>query len=373
MARKANEELMLLPACMEAELAIPMDQAADAAAEALGLPLLGGPSGSGWSNYSTAQQCPFLWEQTYGRDGERDGRERTKPAEELQIGGLFHNLLALYYGFGLADGAAFYHKRGLLAPSLAEKFGKRGRKTTRDRITISNDAADRLLAYLKAQADPGLLLSGGGEDVIAFPEARPSLTMILEAERIFDAHTNFYGSGQEDVEPLAIEWFAKHPLLGYTCRYDAIVRLGPNDPYVREGALEAGSVLIHERKSARYLSEIALEGWFLDGEILGQLLLWEPSGCERLFGPLAGLVVDVTTKEKVPKFSRILVPKNPVTVREHARGIAYQNAEIALWKATGYFPKRWVSCWRYGRKCGLYTQCRADSASAALEEQVHDG
>jgi len=369
-----SEDTVIFPPGMQEALAVPMDVAADEACEKLGLPLLGGPSGRGWSFMSVAQACPHLWEQTYGAHGERDGKERTKPAPELQIGGLFHLLLALYYGYGLSGtGDAFYHRRGLLAPDLHDRLGKRGKKTARDWVKIGETAADSLLAFLKGRADGGEtakaiwdgLNAATGVNII--PEAKPSLNIILETERLFDAHTNNYGNGREDVTPLAVEWFAEHPALGYTCRYDMIVRLGKDDPFVQSGQLKSGATVVIEHKSAKWLSDWAQESWFLDGEILGQLLLWGPSGCDTVFGPLAGVIVDITTKEKTPKFSRILVPPNLGTLAAFEKMIRFQQAEIALWKATGYFPRRLTSCWRFGRPCGLLQSCRASAVEESMD------
>ena len=347
-----EDSLLLLPESMEEELAIPLDDAIDAACAALKLPVLGGPSGSGWSKYKTAQHCPHLFKATYL--GGANGKEKTHPTVQLQVGGLMHALMAFYYAYGLGQGRAFYRNRGLCAPEIADRI--RGRKAKSDFVEIPPDAADKLLLFLHGAADPSL-------DRGTVPTARPSLSMILEGERIFDAHTNFYGQGNEDLEPLAVEWFAAHPLLGYTCRYDMIARLGPMDPFVTAGYLEAGSVVIIEHKSSKWLNQWAREGWFLDGEILGQLLLWEASGMAKLFGPLAGLLVDIVTKEKVAKYERVFVSKNPATVNAYERGIQYQNAEFALWQATSFYPRRLVSCWSYGRKCGLYEECRSDAAN----------
>ena len=346
------EEMISLPPSMEAELAIPIDKAADDCCQRLGLPLLGGPSGDGWSKWSVAQQCPYLFQQTFELG---DGRERTKPAVPLQVGGLFHTLLALYYAYGLGDGAAFHYRRGLLAPSLAPRLHKRGRHAANEIAQIPNDAADQLLAALKLSAAPP-----SDASVVQVPG--PSMSVILEAERIFDAHTQFYGDGQEDVQPLAIEWYAEHEAIGYSCRYDAIVKLDADDPFVREGRLAAGSIVAVEHKSAAWLSEWATDGWFLDGEILGQLLCWQPSGCERVFGPLAGLLVDVVTKEKTPKCTRILVSPKPATVAMYEKVIRWQAAELAMYRAIGYWPRRIVNCWRWGKPCGLYQHCQSVGA-----------
>lgn len=371
------------------ESRMPMDLAVDAALAQLGLPLLGGPSGSGWSKYSVAQTCPYLFQATYELG---DGHERTYPDQNLQVGGLYHALIALYYAYALgANGGVRAYRRGLIAPQYAARLADPSQAVP---VRIPADAPDQLLARLKwmaaqsietVAADPSVaallappskipplpdlstLPAPDGFDPLPEAVAGPDESLILQAERVFDAYTEYYGRGHEDVRPLAVEWHAAHPLLQYTCRYDAIMRLGPYDTLCQTGVLPPGSIVIYERKTAKYLSEWAQDGWFLDGEILGQLLLWKPSGCENIFGPLAGLVVDVVTKTKRPQFARIFVGQNPVTVRAHEQGIQYQNAEIALWRATGLYPKRWVSCWRYNRKCGLYEQCRAATATEAAD------
>ncbi len=365
MASGVND-LILLPGSMEADIAMPMDVAVDAACARLGLPLFGGPSGNGWSKYSLAQTCPHLFRKTYMEAGS-DGHELTHPAEQLQIGALFHTLLGLYYAYGLdGEGNAYYWKRGLLAPDLESKLKRSGRRSASADVKLAPDAADKLLAYLETQAEPPHT-DNPVDALLQRAEARPGYSMIQTAKKLFDGHTSYYGAGREDCTPLAVEWFAKHPITGYTCRYDCIARLGENDPFVQDGTVPAGSTVVYERKSSGWMSEWATEGWFLDGEILGQLWLWEPSGCARVFGPLAGLIVDVTTKEKVTKYARIFVPPNPVTIHAHARGVTYQNAEMALWEATGFYPKRWVSCFRFGKKCGLYEACRAETAVESLE------
>lgn len=347
-----------LPASIEAPNSMPLDQAIDLACEKLGLPLLGGPSGSGWSKFSTAQRCAHLF-----RKGHIDvnpliklrGGELRIPAAPLQIGGLYHALQALYYAPGL--GEAVEHKRGLIA---AELWNKRGRPK---RLTVPHNAADLLLAELHAMAEVGiseaLQASINAAQLANKPgpaiPRKPSAALIVAAEQCFDAHTVYYGDGREDLQPLAIEWHAEHPALGYTCRYDAIMKVGEQHP----GGLAPGSVVIYERKTSAWLSEMATEGWFMDGEILGELLNWEPSGCGELFGPLAGVVVDIVTKAKVTKFLQVIVPPTLPTIAEHARWIKYTQGEIAMWEASGVYPKRFTQCFDRWGKCGNWAACVA--------------
>jgi hypothetical protein len=324
---------------------MPIDEAVEIACDKLDLPFLGGPSGRGWSMFSTAQKCPWLFYLTYDAPG-MNGAERRWPAAPLQIGGLYHTLQALYYAPGLDDGA-FMVDRGIVSAAIVSKRGRR------KPINVRPSAADDLLTELKTMGDPLRDLEAKGE-----PIRKPSLAIILEAERLFDAHTNYYGNGNEDLEPLAIEWLARHDKLGYTCRYDAIVRVGEGDPLVRAYGLKAGSIAVLERKTAGWLSEPVLEGWPLDGEILGQLMSWKVSGCEALFGPLAALVIDVVTKKKVPELRRIIMhPDQVMSVKAHERWTALQNAEIALWRGTGLYAQRFSSCFDRWGKCSEWEQC----------------
>jgi hypothetical protein len=335
-----------VPASIEAPNAMPIEEAIAIVCAHMGLPLLGGPSGRGWSYHATAQRCPHLFkvEQLLA------GREQRNPAVPLQVGALYHFLQALFYAPGLGP-CAEYNKGLVSVEALA---GRKGRKPKA--IEISPTAADDALAMLKDMAAPlesDLLDSITG--VSSPASRRPSADIIDQAERAFDAHTNYYGSdGREDVTPLAMEWYAENEALEYTCRYDMIARLGENDPL----GLPAGSIVVFERKTAAYLSEMATTGWIMDGEILGQILNWQPSGCEQIFGPLAAVVVDVVTKKaKTPQFLRVVVPPTVPMVAEHGRWIRYTQAQMRSWQANGVYPRHFTQCFDRWGKCGLWESC----------------
>ncbi|MDP3767076.1 MAG: hypothetical protein Q8S13_03600 [Dehalococcoidia bacterium] len=370
-----------LPPGMEIKDALPIDIAIDRVAQQLGLPLLGGPSAAGWSYYKTALQCAYLWQASYRRES---GVEYRIPAEALQVGGLYHALQALYYGYGLGEkGVVWYKDRGLARPEYAP--GARGKRKGpgKDLITVPVDAADRLIEGLKALAlkgpsDGKCPTCAHGEhsgapcgDVVTVKGAtatcgctlptRPAMRVIFEAERLFDAYTEFYGRGGEDVTPLAIEWSAMHGPTGYTCRYDAIVRAGPNDPLFPKD-----SVFVLERKTSAWMSLKATDGWWLDGQVLGQLMTWKSSGCERMFGPLAGIVIDIVTKEKTVKPRRIRIAPDLPTVKAHERIIRWMQAQIKTWEAAKYHPQNWASCWNQTEsekgQCGLWNECAGIAA-----------
>lgn len=346
----ADDFAVHVPIGLEAAHAMPLDKAIEIASEALGLPILGGPSGRGWSYYSTAQRCGHLFNVTYPLEARgsiasllKVNADRRVPAAPLQIGGLYHTLQALYYGVGL--GNATHHERGLLAEHL--KVTRQGRPK---RATVPPDAADQLLRKLKEMAEADITKATEGEP------PRPSAAMIVEAERLFDAHTAYYGT-REDVTPLAMEWLALNERMNYTCRYDMIGAVGPADPLVTSGQAQAGDVFIYERKTAAWLSEMALTGWFLDGEILGEILNWNASGCDRLFGPLKGVIVDIVAKTKIPKLHQVIVGADLPTVADHERWLRYTQGEVAMWEASGAYPKRFAQCFDKWGMCGNWHAC----------------
>lgn len=353
----ADDFMIPVPLGADTVNAMPLDEAVARASEKLSLPSIGGPSGRGWSFLSTAQRCAHLFNASYPTDARASiekllalahGGEKRNPAPALQVGGLYHNLQGLYYGVGL--GEALLVDRGLISAELKPKRVGRPK-----RVQLPPDAADQLLKELHAMADATVDLAPSVEG--GTPARRPAPSLISEAERCFDAHTSYWGAGREDVTPLAIEWLAFNEALNYTCRYDMVGALGANDPLVSAGSFKAGDVFIYERKTSAWLSEMVLDGWFLDGEVLGEILNWKPSGCESLFGPLKGVIVDIVTKTKVPKLHQVIIPADLPTVQDHERWIKYTQGEIAMWEATGVYPKRFTQCFdRWGR-CGMWHNC----------------
>ncbi len=304
-----------------------IDQATAAIFERLGWPLLGGPSGRGWSYFSVAGRCGQLFKKLHDVE---PGRLTEKiHGEPLQIGALFHTLEALYYGAGLGEAYVLPERGGL----VSEEIKLAGR---RKRFQVPATAADDFLNELKALCDSD--------------KPSPPASIIQQAERCFDIHTNWWGD-REDVTPLGVEVFARHPKTGYTCRYDLIARVGKNDPELPEG------VIAFEKKTAKWIDEKYLEGWNLDGEVLGQIMCWESSGMAEMFGPLAALVVDVVSKGKTPDCRRVVLPPTLHAVQNHEKWVRWTEAEIHQWRALGAYPQRFGNCWgRYGR-CEEFDNC----------------
>lgn len=322
--------------------AMPIDEAIEKIFAAKGWPLLGGPSGRGWSHFSVAQRCARLFQATFDLPGQANAHREILGGGipvALQIGVLFHTLLALYYAAELGTHALVIpERRGLC--SLAH--AGRGRQKT---WASSPNAPDELLAALKAMC----LVSEHASDE-AKAALTPSLDVILEGERLFDAHTAHW-SDIEDVTPLAVEWYAADERLGYSSRFDMVGRVGDNDLCLPPG------VYIFEHKTAKWLDESYLESWTIDGEVLGEIHCWHNSECEKRFGPLAGVVMDVVSKGKIPECRRIVIPPDVPMAATHARWIELTKAQISLWRALKVYPQSFANCFnRYGR-CSQWTNC----------------
>jgi len=327
---------------VEAEHALPADQAVALACKLLNLPVIGGPSGTGFSFYSEALRCPTRFKAT--RATAPSGASRSD--EALDIGIYFHVFLGLQYASAINK--CRYYNRGLVRADVWRPNDDKS-----EPCSVPKDASERLQKNLiwLAQAPESALKKYG----IDLPR-RPSLNCILEAKRLVEAHELQYDS-DEDITPLAVEWWAKHPDIDYTCRYDLIARVNENDLLARQYGLKPGDVIAPEHKTAGWLSERVTEGWFLDGEILGQIMCWGPSGCEARFGPLAAVVVNIVTKERTPKTLRVVVPPHFPTVANHYRWMEMMQGQMAIWRATGVYPQNVTACWDFGRKCAQWDHC----------------
>ena len=352
---KADFVIPVAPDLLVDDSTMSIDEATDLIFTARDWPLLGGPSGRGASYFGVAQRCARLFQVTYDSGGVNEGARQQLVGGAvplpLQIGALFHTLMALYYGAALGPSSFVEANRGGLCALAFRRAG-------RAKLWPSQPhAVDEFLEALKEMCGAGegaleanLKASVGQAPVPEAPGRAPSLAVVLEAERLFDAHTRHWGK-VEDVTPVAVEWFAGDPNLGYTCRYDMLGRVGDKDPVIPPG------LYIFERKTAKWIDEESLEGWSMDPEILGQLLLWKPSGCEERFGLLTGLVMDVVSKAKIPECRRVIFPPELPPVNVYAQWIEWAKAQIATWRALKVYPQSFANCWhRYGR-CHEWKNC----------------
>jgi len=271
-----------------------VDEVLDAIFGERGLRRLGGmSSGKGWSMFTTYQRCPYLYQQKYLRD-------RKPPmfveSPSLAIGTLVHVFLAVFYA----------------------------RMVIGDYPFTPEEICDRT----KAKANP---------------------EFVDEAWRVFSAYRAFYSI--EKILPLAIEYDLRDPRTGESCRFDLIA-------YFEESiAGRPPGTYVMEHKTASRFDQDTLEGWVVDGEVLGQVALWERLGLDLRFGKLRGVIVNLLGKHKVPQFHRTLVAPESWQIKSHLDDLKRWEGLIQLSKSTGSFPRARTGCiGRYGR-CSFFDSC----------------
>lgn len=280
---------------------VPMDVALDRAFEHCGIEKLGGASGKGWSRYNAFQQCPRKY---YLKNIVKERGEEPKP---LAVGSAFHAFMALYY----------FNMRRLL--------------DDRPEVAAPSELRDFLL------------------------DSGAKVEYVQEGWRLFDAYADYYEGRDDPWIPRAVEHLVVDPATGNSCRYDVIWEM-PEDRAAAH-KLKAG-IYIGEHKSASNLGISNREGWHLDGEVVGQIHLWERAGLHELFGPLEGVVVNIVTKTKVPQFHREVVAPFRNLVAGQARALDYWDAQMRMCQSTGYWPKALASCRnRYGL-CEYFQICQ---------------
>lgn len=274
----------------------PYEQALEEMFAEFKVPRLGGASGDlGWSSFASFQRCPYLWYRTYLAD--RGKELPSGPPLALVVGSLIHALLAVHY------------------------------------------QAKILIEYpISPEAMRGYLLTKG-----VSPEA------VNEAWRLFTAYEFSYT--QDYLVPLEVEYHVVDPKTRESCRYDLIAKIEPNT-----SALAPGAYVVEHKSSSRF-DDATLNGWVNDGEVIGQIMLWERLKLARRFGPLQGVIVNILGKQKDPQFHRTIVSPSRWQTRQHTKDLKAWQGFRQLCVGLGQFPRARTNCInRYG-KCSQWQHC----------------
>jgi hypothetical protein len=273
---------------------ISMDKAIDAVFAEHSLEKLGGASGRGWSWYATMQKCWHLYKKRYV-DGDRD--KPGIPGAALEVGVLLHALLAVYYSQFITEG-----------------------------YPLSPRALYEGVIRLGALADRA-----------------------GNAWRLMEAYEIRYE--QDYFQPLAVEEWAADPVTRNSCRYDAIVEV------VEPPLGMSPGVYICEHKTASRFDATVTEGWRNDGEVIGQMMLWESAGMREKYGECQGVIVNMLGKQKIPQFTRVIVPPQSWQLAAHARELKVWRAMESLNAATGSWPRSRANCVTKFGFCDYFEQC----------------
>lgn len=294
-----QEELFMIEGL---EMFPPVEKVCQEIFDSFRVPRLGGQSsGRGWSAISTFQKCPYLYRLKY-LDNKRPFLVRTE-SPALAVGTLLHTFLALYY-------TRMINPTYPITPQLM---------------------ADRL----HAKANPKL---------------------VEEGWRLFRAYAVYYQ--HDNLLPLAVEYDLKDPRNGDSCRYDLIVFAPEDEPGsgTRRDGLLPGTYEV-EHKSASRFDHATLNGWPNDGEVIGQIALWDRLHLDKRFGPLVGAIVNIVGKQKEPQFHRTVVSRADWLTQQHNADLRAWNARIDLARASGDWPRARASCvHRYGT-CDFFDHC----------------
>lgn len=149
----------------------------------------------------------------------------------------------------------------------------------------------------------------------------------------------------------------------FSTRYDTILR---------EKA--TSRVFILEHKTASALTSDYLRGYSHDGQLLSQALVWEKAGLTKRFGELAGFLVNILVKTKVPQHERIEVCVSPEEVAVFWKATKpwiveyYERAENDA-SGLSQWPKNYASClnMRYGN-CDFFDYCEDPETNGRLYE-----
>jgi hypothetical protein len=274
-----------------------MDEALREAFAMLGLPVLGGASGRGWSSWEKAQRCLYLYKHTIV-DGVRG-----EPSAALETGAAYHAFVAV-------------HREALIDTGAPVE------------MATSEQLRDALL------------------------HVGASTAAVMEAWRLHESYVSRYEV--DYLVPLAVEYLAATPDGTFTCRFDEIAHV----PEAAPGVLP-GTWIVERKTTARFDSSST--AWANDGEVLGQIMVYQAvKRDEQGFGPLQGVIVDLVSKTKTPDFMRVIVPAQAWQIEAHAADLKFWRAQVGLCEALNVWPRSRAGCiGRYG-KCALYDHCATE-------------
>jgi len=263
--------------------------------------VISGGSGFGWSYYSTYQRCPRAFELQYCGEPVVHVDERAP----LAIGSLIHAFLAFYYNQVKSDG---WYK--------------------------ATEEASSFVHWFKARLyDQGI-----------------NPLYLEESWRVFSGYREHWIDSDitAGLEVIATESTVRNEKERFSCRYDAIIRLHNDTMYAPPG------LYIMEHKSAARFTTDLLEGWHLDGEIMGQAMLWP-----KKQGKLAGVIVNMIGKQQHQQFQRILARVTPEKVEAHKTALKHTRTAIAKATKKEFFPQYLAGCvTRWGR-CDHFDKCNS--------------
>ena len=351
----------------------PAEDVLNAFAARLGVPIVSKGSGRGWSMFSDMQQC---WWKYYQRHVIKAPPRIPVAKDARDVGSIWHAFAAVYYylmmrgelpssvmEYALAKSIkrAQAKKRvvSCTCTELKRRFNRAGDCPVGTRI--GNHPIGATCPPDEAYSDEAFIEAPKAQDLVVqhprLEELRDELLArncnpeaVHEAWRIWDAYTWKYQS--DYLIPLAIERHLCDRQTGFTTRFDLLARVdeppAPNLP---------GTYIV-EHKTAGRFDEQTVDGWDIDGEILGEIAFYERNNLAAKYGVLRGVIVNVAGKQKDPQFHRAFVPVSAFQYQRHVKDLRRWQIFEAQNRRLNTWPRSTRNCFdRYG-KCEYYDDCR---------------
>jgi hypothetical protein len=269
-----------------------------------------GASSAGSTFWKTMRRCP----REHALRHVAGLRRASSGSEALTVGWLYHLALEAYYSSLLkdADGAS--------------------------------DEAAAWAAIRALEREPG------------YEETYP------EVERLLAGYFETYRR-QDAWKVLAVEetLSSEDEGLHYSARLDLVIE-------------EAGRVWIVEHKTARAITPDLLSGYQLDMQILGQVWLFGRCVDLSTYPTLGGVIVNIATKTKVPKYERVRVYPSRAHLQAFEESMRAWSALVPAYQSLGW-PKALGNCTgaaRFFGQCDYFDLCHgrpeASLATVASEE-----
>jgi hypothetical protein len=191
---------------------------------------------------------------------------------------------------------------------------------------------------------------GPMELIEACEQERVDIAAFEEAKRLMYGYLEHYTA--DELQPVAVEYEAG--IRGvHTCRYDALV-------WKDGGLWDLETKTMAPTTASR---ADAFEGWYLDGEVVGQVYAWKLSQLQERFGaPLSGVIINGLIKSRVPEFRRIEVVVPEKVVEAYARDRQFWSQQREHFRRTGYWPKSLYGCRSVYDRCYYFAHCRDEDA-----------
>lgn len=148
----------------------------------------------------------------------------------------------------------------------------------------------------------------------------------------------------------------------HTCRFDAVAWID-------------SELWIVEHKTAFRRTRESTEGWWLDGEIVGEMYGWHLAELEKQFGARpVGVMVNLLYKTAPPEYERIKIVLPKIVLEQYARDRAFWGAFREQCRATGYWPRKLQGCIGRYDYCEFWEHCRdGDTSSLILPDNLKRG